>query len=206
MATIAQNLETLDTAISTMKTNLNLDADASLSDVVSATSGGGGGGVDLSEYFNLEVWGGQNQTNNYTNYCIKKLPDNLTIYPGITSLRYAFENMHNLVTAPALNTSTIINMSYMFSGCNKLENLPVYDTSGLSTTQYAMEYMISSSNNKLTDTSLDNLLQMCINAPSNMPGRNLARVGLNSAYYSSAKIQSLPHYSDFVAANWSIGY
>jgi hypothetical protein len=68
-----------------------------------------------------------------------------------------------------------------------------------------MEGIVSGCN-KLTDESLDNLLVMCINAPSNMPGRNLGVLGLTSTYYPTSRIEALPHYAEFRAANWSIGY
>lgn len=205
MSTIAQNLETLDTAISTMKTNLNLSSDASLSDVVTATAGGGGGEPDWSEYFYQYVFGGNSGTNNFTNWAVKKFPKNfLEIASNITSLQYAFGDMRSLVTAPELDTSNIKYFKYMFSNCNNLENVPVYDASGAQENQASMEYMFSST--KLTDQSLDNILQMCISAPQNMSGRNLARLGFSSSAYPVARIQSLPHYQQFISANWSIGY
>jgi len=205
MPTIAENLETLSEAISQMKVNLNLSEDASLSDVVAATSGGGGGEPDWSEYFYPYVFGGNSSYQNFANWAVKKLPENyLEIPSNKTSLANAFEAMRSLVTAPELDTSNIQIFRYMFSNCNELENVPVYDTSGAKENYASMEYMFSST--KLTDQSLDNILQMCIAAPANMSGRNLARLGLTASAYPVAKIQSLPHYSEFIASNWSIGY
>lgn len=164
---------------------------------------GGGGSTDFSEYFYNKVFGGS--SNYYAMWAILKIPDNfLTISSGTTDISYAFQNLKFLNTAPYFDTSTITNMQYMFNGCNSLVNVPVYDTSHLSTSGYPMQYMFSST--KLSDQSLDNILQMCINAPTNMGGRNLARVGLTSSAYPASKIQSLPHYQQFLAANWTIGY
>lgn len=247
MATIAQNLETLDTAISTMKTNLNLNADASLSDVVSAT--GGGGTVDWTEYFNASVSGGNNTSQGLQN-CIarlfKKIP--ITITPTTASMGYAFAGANELVEAPNINMSNVTNMTYMFYTCSKLETLPLYDTSNVTSFYLCLAgtkiktfpaWDLSKGTNlnsmfsacasledvpvldwssatnltnifnacaKLTDTSLDNILQSCITATSYSGVKKLTELGINSSNYSSARIQALPHYSQFVSANWSIGY
>ena len=129
MATIAQNLETLDTAISTMKTNLNLSADASLSDVVSATSGGGGT-VDWTEYMNGSISGGNNAsqgTNNGIAKILKKIP--ITITPTGTTLAYSFAGAKSLVEAPDINSSNVTTFEGIFYNCTALETIKQYDTS-----------------------------------------------------------------------------
>ena len=59
----------------------------------------------------------------------------------------------------------------------------------------------------LTDTSLDNLLQMCINSNvTSSTRKNLNDVGLTATDYPVSRIQALPHYQDFINAGWTIGY
>jgi len=69
-----------------------------------------------------------------------------------------------------------------------------------------MRYMFTLCSN-LTDESLDNILQMCINTTSvyTRP-KTLTELGFNVGYYSASRIQSLPHYNDFINAGWTIGY
>ena len=76
-----------------------------------------------------------------------------------TNMTDMFDGCLSMVTAPTMNTANVTKMTRMFMGCSSLTNVPVYDTSSVTT----MYYMFSDST-QLTDTSLDNILQMCINA------------------------------------------
>lgn len=60
--------------------------------------------------------------------------------------------------------------------------------------------------NKLTDASLDNILQMCINATSYTETKTLAELGLSNYRASVSRVEALPHYQDFLNAGWTIGY
>ena len=225
MSTRAENLETISDSIDTMKTNLNLDSDASLSDVVEATAGGGGG-IDIDDYFGREIRRGNNapQANGWMVTIIKKLPSPVT--PVLTNLDFTFASMSNLVEIPAIeNMTTIISMASSFQNCNSIVTIPSLDTSNVKNMssmclnctllENVPVFNASSCTNfgsmfsnctHLSDTSLDNILQMCISATSYAGTKTLATLGFTSTNYSSAKIQSLPHYSDFVAAGWSIGF
>ena len=66
-----------------------------------------------------------------------------------------------------------------------------------------MSYMFSSCN-KLTDTSIDNILQFCIT--SKRKNGTLKYLGFNSNAYPINRIEALPHYQDFLDAGWTIGY
>lgn len=225
MATIAENLETIDTAISTMKTNLNLSSDASLSDVVTATAGGGGG-VDLDDYFETNISGATTATNGIrtTVKSIKRFKSPLTAsttnldftfnqltslieapqisnMTSVTSLNNTFANCSSLVTAPSWNTVNVTDFSSMFNNCSALVNVPVYDLSSATnlTNMFNGCYDLSS-------TSLDNVLQSCISATSYTGTKTLTTLAFTAARTPAATIQALPHYSDFIAAGWSIGY
>ena len=76
---------------------------------------------------------------------------------------------------PLLNAASATNMDYMFVGCEKL-----------------------------TDTSLDNILQMCISATNYTGTKTLAQLSINDAtVYPASRIQALPHYQDFINAGWT---
>jgi hypothetical protein len=143
---------------------------------------------------------------------------------SITDLTYTFYICSKLETLPLYNTSNVasfylclagtkiatfpawdlskgVNLNSMFSACASLENVPVMNWSSATNLSNIFNGCA-----KLTDTSLDNILQSCITATSYTGTKTLTTLGITSSNYSSAKIQSLPHYSDFTSAGWSIGY
>ena len=87
----------------------------------------------------------------------------------------------------------------MFDGCTSLKEVPQFDTSNVTD----MTSMFHSCN-KLTDTSIDNILQFCIT--SKIENGTLQYLGFNSKVYPINRIEALPHYQDFLDAGWTIGY
>jgi hypothetical protein len=125
-------------------------------------------------------------------------------FSSVTSFASAFEGCQNLKTIPQFNTSSANTMKAMFYNCTRLENIPILDTSSLSGSQ-GLQNIVSSCPS-LTDTSIDNILQMCINATGYSGTKTLARLGFTSANYPATRIQALPHYQAFLNAGWTIGY
>lgn len=113
-----------------------------------------------------------------------------------------FQNCTSLVSIPQFNTSLVVDMNDCFSGCSSLENVPLLDTSSceaLSNTFYGCP--------SLTDASLDNILQMCYSSAISISElMTLTEVGFDENDYPTSRIEALPHYQDFVDANWTIGY
>lgn len=121
---------------------------------------------------------------------------------SLTSTRSMFSMCKNLKKVGQLNTLNSENMSSMFSGCTNLETMPILNTSKCKTL-----YGAFTSCNSLTDESLDNILQMCIGTTSSYQGtKTLAFMGFSNTYYSTSRIEALPHYQDFLDAGWTIGY
>lgn len=117
-----------------------------------------------------------------------------------TNLTNFFKNCQNLKTAPNIDLSKIISLDNLFTNCYVLENVPIYDVSKALT----MSSMFSNCY-ALSDTSLDNILQMCIGATRYGGTKTLYAIGLRKTYYTNEKIQSLPHYNDFITAGWTTG-
>lgn len=113
---------------------------------------------------------------------------------------YMFQWFTSMENAPIIDTSNATNMESMFSSCFSLKNVPVYDTSNVETMRLTFEDC-----SNLTDESLDNILQMCINATNYSDEKNFLSLTYYQLY-SVSKIQSLPHYQDFINAGWTIGY
>lgn len=120
-------------------------------------------------------------------------------YPKASSLIGMFSSCSKLVTAPTLIAPNATNISNMFSNCYVLENIPVYDWTNVTN---ASSFVLNCSN--LTDSSLDNILQMCISATNYAQSKTLGALGLSSTTYPTSRIQALPHYQDFINAGWTI--
>lgn len=150
-----------------------------------------------------------------------------------TSCASMFYECLRLRTVPLFDTSNVTDMSYMFYNCTNLESIPKFDTSKVTnmseflyTSYYEGQYgyyltdlpLLDTSKvtnfsgmlygrKHLSDQSLDNVLQMCVNATSFTGQKKLGSLGIyGSSGYSVQKIQALPHYQDFIDAGWSIGY
>lgn len=142
---------------------------------------------------------------------------------NVTSMQYAFQSCMGVEVLPAYNSIKATNMNYMcfnctslktvlnivtdnvtnianmFSSCNNLENVPVLNTGKV--TNFMNMF---SGCKKLTNDSLDNILQMCINATSYNATKTLAQLGINSNFVNYANIPNLPHYQDFLDAGWTL--
>ena len=118
-----------------------------------------------------------------------------------TTTQNMFYYCSKLKTIPLLNTSNVSNMKGMFSNCTALTNVPQLNTASLNE---AKDMFFKCTN--LTDTSLDNILKMCIGATSFTGTKSLYQLGLRSGSYTASRIQALPSYQDFIDAGWTIGF
>lgn len=184
------------------------------------SSGGGGGGSDLDWSaigFNgrpLSIKEGYDYAVEIMNNWVVpismsvKFKDNLKLMfmPKVdigsgTSMLQTFYGCKNLTSVAPLDTSNITNINTAFMNCYSLRDVPIFDTSKITTmvNTFASCYV-------LTDTSLDNILQMCINATSYTGTKTLKNIGFYSEYQTASRIQALPHYQAFLDAGWTIGY
>lgn len=118
--------------------------------------------------------------------------------------QYMFLGCTRLEAVPQLLTGKLQNARSMFSGCTNLKNVAIFDTSKITGANGFNSTFANCPN--LTDTSLDNILQMCINATSytSTSYKTLARLGISSDY--ATRIQALPHYQAFLNAGWTTGF
>lgn len=138
-----------------------------------------------------------------------------------------FRGCLSLAEVPALNCSNADNCSSMFQNCSNLET--VYITRARMNAYKMFAYCTNLKNVylvnvlgvraastlentfqgclNLTDESLDNILQICINATSYLGTKTLAYLGItDTTIYPTSRIEALPHYQNFVNAGWTIGY
>ena len=117
----------------------------------------------------------------------------------IIDLNSKFSRDKKLIWFPLVDTSNVTSMMGIFSSCTSLKEVPQFDTSNV-TNMTSMFYSCK----KLTDTSIDNILQFCIT--SKIKNGTLQYLGFNSNVYPINRIEALPHYQDFLDAGWTIGY
>jgi len=109
-----------------------------------------------------------------------------------------FEGCTSLLTGPTIGkigsdsvgarTVTEVNFSNMFNGCTSLQNVPIF-TFGASFSANPNTSNMFVGCNSLTDQSLENILQTCINIANTGTGRTrtLRSMGLSSQYYPDYK-------------------
>lgn len=130
------------------------------------------------------------------------LLDTSNVNQGMSNL---FNGCNNLRSVPALDMSKTNNLNYAFKNCSLLEDVPYFNTP-----RNTDLYETFTGCLKLTDTSLDNILRMCISSTAYAQvGRTktLNAIGItDTTVYPASRIQVLPHYQDFIDAGWTIGY
>ena len=117
----------------------------------------------------------------------------------ITNMQNMFYGCTNLTSIPQLNTSKSTNMQEIFAHCTSLVEVPVLDT-GKVTSMMDMFFNCTS----LSDDSLNNILQMCVNASSYTKTKTLKYIGLTQE--QATKCTTLSNYEAFTAAGWTTGY
>lgn len=148
------------------------------------------------------------------NYTIN--PDNVKMNSSWVWFNSMFEGCTSLLTCPAIGkigsdeagarTITDMNFNSMFSGCTDLQNVPVFTFgSSLNCNPNTSNMFINC--NSLTDQSLENILQTCINIANTGTGRTrtLRSMGLSSTYYPDSRIENLANYQDFYDTGCRIG-
>lgn len=118
-----------------------------------------------------------------------------------TDISYMFSSCSSIQEIPLLNTSNVTNMTYLCGSCTNLTTVPVLDTSKV-TNMSAMFIF----DKKLSTNSLNNILQMCINATSFTGTKTLVYLGLSKSNYPASIIESLSNYQAFIDAGWTTGY
>lgn len=104
-----------------------------------------------------------------------------------------------LSSFPQLNTQSATKMNYMFGGCSKLQTIPVLNTSNV--TDLSNFVMNCTS---LTLSSLNNILEMCLNATKMTSGKTLKNIGLSQSQV--ALCQTLSNFQPLINAGWTTGY
>lgn len=120
-------------------------------------------------------------------------------FTGITSLNSTFTNFAKLKKINLTGTNAVTSWFKAFYYCTDLEDVAVMDTS--SATNFNNSFAGCT---KLTNDSLNNIMQMCINATNYTNTKTLVAMGLSSTQATTC--QSLGNYQAFLNAGWTTGY
>ena len=118
---------------------------------------------------------------------------------NVNSTANMFQDCTKLTVIPLLDTSNVTNIGYMFNSCTSLVSVPLLDTGKVT----YMNNMFSNCYN-LSNESLNNILQMCINAISYTSTKTLSRIGISQTQASICT--GLSNYQAFLGAGWTTGY
>ena len=129
---------------------------------------------------------------------------NLTAVPNfyISNVRYMlsmFYECTNLVNAPSLNTATVETMAQMFYNCRNLVDVPEFNTSRCNNLYQTFAYC-----NKLSNASIQNIINMCLNSNIYTTYKNLNPSDryspFNSTNITSSRYSN--RLSELTAAGW----
>ena len=117
----------------------------------------------------------------------------------LTNCGGLFQNSQNLISVPMLDISNATDIAFMFGDCTNLIYIPVLNTS-------KVVDMLGTFSRcpKLSDKSLNNILQMCINASNYRENKTLEYLGLSEE--QATKCTTLSNYEAFTEAGWTTGY
>ena len=117
----------------------------------------------------------------------------------LTNAINLFGDCDNLKYIPNLDTSNITDMSYMLQSCDNLVTIPVLNTQNVTNMQGMFRWSTS-----LSDESLNNILEMCVNATKISSNKTLNYIGLTQE--QAEKCTTLSNYEAFTSAGWTTGY
>lgn len=120
-------------------------------------------------------------------------------FSNITVLSNAFSNFSTLKKVNLTGTGSVTNLFHCFYFCSDLEDINVFDTSSVGNFNATFTGC-----NSLTNESLNNIMEMCINATSYTGTKTLLQLGLSSD--QATICQGLSNYQAFLDAGWTTGY
>lgn len=121
-----------------------------------------------------------------------------------TNLNNVFTSCGALKAIPnGFSLSKATQFSSMCNSCYALTDVPAL-TAPLLASNSGITNAFSGCPN-LTDTSLNNILGLCISMTNYTGTKTLARIGITmSGNYTTARIEALSNYAAFTAAGWTI--
>lgn len=139
-----------------------------------------------------------NTTNMFYN-CINLMAIPLLNISDVKNTTSMFYRCRNLIEIPHFDVSSATKCTSMFSGCSNLKTVPNLN---ISKTTDATSIFLSCTN--LSNESLNNIMEMCINATKITSNKTLKNIGLTQTQAETC--QTLSNYQAFLDAGWTTGY
>lgn len=115
-----------------------------------------------------------------------------------TNMLEMFRGRKDIFIFPMIDTSNVTNMNSVFYS-SSINIVPVLETKNVTGLYNTFGYC-----SQLEPNSLNNIMQMCINATSYTRTKTLKEIGLSSTQATTC--QSLSNYQAFLEAGWTTGY
>lgn len=117
-------------------------------------------------------------------------------------------NFSSTIGCTLFDTSRCSEFNQMFNNCQYIENLPLLDTSS-AVDMVSMFQGVTNQRYHLTQTSVDNLLRMCINTTSAYTGTKTLKYVWDNNQSSiprnlSTMAQNSTYYQDFLDSGWTL--
>lgn len=131
-------------------------------------------------------------------YSIVELPFFDATNLNVNDFNEFCSNYYSLVKFPQINTEGKRQFTKMFYNCRSLRDVPVLDTSSLTSWTNAFYNC-----DNLTNESLNNILQMCINSTNYTGTKTLQTLGITTTQADIC--ETLSNWTAFTNAGWTRG-
>ena len=167
-------------------------------------NGGGQPSEDIGDYFTTTLVAGTGNTPGIVK-SLKKIPDNMSVASGTTSLQALFVNCSSIDNIPLFDTTGVENMIGMFQGCTNLTTIPKFNTSSVT----KMNYMFWGCTNLTTIPKLDTskvtimatMFQNCTNLTA-IPQLDTSKVtAMDSMFTNCTNLTTIPVLNTSSATN-----
>lgn len=136
-------------------------------------------------------------------YCESITSFPITYFNALVTASSMFYGCILLKTFSSYYFPNLTNCSNMFRQCYALEDIPTLQVKNATNVNFSNMFAACPS---LTDVSINNIMQMCINTTNYTGTKTLAHLGFDSSDYPASRIQALSNYTAFTTAGWTIGY
>lgn len=154
---------------------------------------------DLLKFMPMVDTSKATNTSNMFYNCINLMAIPLLNISDVKNTTSMFYRCRNLIEIPHFDVSSATKCTSMFSGCSNLKTVPNLN---ISKTTDATSMFLSCTN--LSNESLNNIMEMCINAIKITSNKTLKNIGLTQTQTETC--QSLSNYQAFLDAGWTTGY
>ena len=153
--------------------------------------------------YNVELYIPSQYATQFSFISLLKKVDLSNINTGqLLNFASAFARASDVIEIKGIDVRRATTLNSMFYQCGNLVHIPVLNPASVKSDN-SLTGMFDGCP-KLSDESLNNILQMCVNAIVYTGTKTLKQIGLTAE--QATKCQTLPNYQAFLDAGWTTGY